>query len=335
LAVGASPTGFVYDNHNLVSEFSQEVARVTGGKGNEANLTVTAIVADDDSSFIGDGSGETKVNLDTTDIRVFDADPDTGGLDVTAQVTLTAVDGSVTIVGMQEGWWYEITSAEHFSAVQVTGAEDTTTFKLGAMSFEIVNDVGAIDLSYNIVGTDTDGDSVNSEINLSLYPSNGTMLGTSGDDNLAGNTGNDFLLGQGGNDILTGGDGDDILVGGAGADNLTGGNGSDTFKITDHLSADSVTSGDFTVGNLNPANGALDPNADVLDLHDVLPEAAQGQTTEGGLMAYLTVTPDGGGNTVISIDADGGGGGAAVQVVTLEGVSATLTQLLNNHQIVT
>ena len=104
---------------------------------------------------------------------------------------------------------------------------------------------------------------------------------------------------------------------------VPGGNGSDTFVFTDFANADTVT--DFALG----AGG------DALNLHDVLPAAAQGQTTDGGLMAYLQVATVGA-STVISVDADGGGGGAAVQVVTLEGVTGvTLQQLLNDSQIIT
>jgi hypothetical protein len=94
--------------------------------------------------------------------------------------------------------------------------------------------------------------------------------------------------------------------------------------FTDTASADTVK--DFTFG----AGG------DVLNVHDVLAgTGVQGSTDAGALGVFLKVETVGS-NTVISVDADGGGGGAALQVVTLEGVSGmTLQQLLNNNQIVT
>lgn len=91
---------------------------------------------------------------------------------------------------------------------------------------------------------------------------------------LFGEGGHDELHGGQGNDYLFGGDGNDILVGGGGNDILVGGSGSDTFKW--HISdlGDSGSAGDrildFHVGNLNPANGDIDPDGDILDISDIL-----------------------------------------------------------------
>jgi Ca2+-binding RTX toxin-like protein len=184
-------------------------------------------------------------------------------------------------------------------------------------------------------------------INIDGNPAVG---GTSGGDNLAGTSSNDIIVGGGGNDIISGGDGadqlfggdgndniaggigNDILVGDAGNDTLTGGAGSDTlagglgsdmFVFNDSASADVVK--DFTFGT----------GGDVLNVHDVLPGAAQGSTDAAALGVYLKVETVGS-NTVISIDADGTGSGAPVAIVTLEGVAGvTLQQLLNNNQIIT
>jgi hypothetical protein len=91
----------------------------------------------------------------------------------------------------------------------------------------------------------------------------------------------------------------------------------------DAASSDSIT--DFNFAPV--ASGG-----DVLNLHDVLPGAAQGHTDIGTLGTYINVQTAGG-NTTISVDSDGGGAGAPVLVVTLQGVSATLAQLLNNNEI--
>jgi len=55
-----------------------------------------------------------------------------------------------------------------------------------------------------------------------------TIIGSSGDDNLAGTQFNDMLDGKEGNDTLDGADGDDTLVGGSGRDILDGNDGNDT-----------------------------------------------------------------------------------------------------------
>lgn len=83
----------------------------------------------------------------------------------------------------------------------------------------------------------------------------------------------------------------------------------------------------------DPVNvAAVVDGGDKLDLGDVLLGV---DVTDPNLGAYLTVETVGS-NTVISLDADGAGGGAAVAVVTLEGISGmTLQQLLTNNQIIT
>src|SRR6185295_5122573 len=129
-----------------------------------------------------------------------------------------------------------------------------------------------------------------------------------------------------GNDTISTGNGNDILDGGTGHDTLIGGTGSDTYVFKGPLSAaDSDTITGFTVAA--PGSGG-----DVLDVHDVLPVAAQGHTDVGTLGAYINVA-SGGGNTTVSIDADGAGGVAPVLVVTLQGVTTTLAQLLSNNEI--
>jgi len=173
-----------------------------------------------------------------------------------------------------------------------------------------------VTLPVGFTAADGDTDTVQGTLNLTFQ--NQTLL--------SGGTGNEVLAGGVGAETLSGGDGNDILIGGGGNDVLTGNAGSDTFKFTGSLSAgnaDTIT--DFAVG----AGG------DKLDLHDVLPLAAQGQTTLSALQDYIQVASVTGG-TAISVDLDGAGGGAAVQVFTLQGVtSLTLQNLLDNHQIIT
>jgi Ca2+-binding RTX toxin-like protein len=65
-----------------------------------------------------------------------------------------------------------------------------------------------------------------------------TIVGTSGDDNLAGTPnrdviaglgGNDRIIGLGGDDLICGGDGNDVILGGDGDDFILGGDGNDVI----------------------------------------------------------------------------------------------------------
>ncbi|WP_101048796.1 retention module-containing protein [Macromonas nakdongensis] len=252
----SNPTGFTYTSHNLTSVFQQEVAWVKGS-GNTANLKLTAIRADNDNSFIGDASGETKVNLSPSNITVYDA----GGNVVTSGTNgLLVLDSgdSVLILGMQEGWDYKITTtgaSNQFSAVEIEGMGDYLydppsgsdvkyegdDFKLGVFSYETPGTSSPLDLSYGIVGLDGDGDSVTSSIAATLYPFSLVTEGSGSDnvingdstgvlsDVIFGYAGNDTLDGKAGHDVLVGGEGDDILRGGLGNDTLSGGSGNDTL----------------------------------------------------------------------------------------------------------
>ena len=133
---------------------------------------------------------------------------------------------------------------------------------------------------------------------------------------LFGEGGHDELHGGQGNDYLFGGDGNDILVGGGGNDILVGGSGSDTFKW--HISdlGDSGSAGDrildFHVGNLNPANGDIDPDGDILDLSDILSGHVGDQDLiVGGFLNLEVLKHDdemGTATVKLTIDPDGSAG---------------------------
>src|SRR5690606_3416373 len=158
----ANVTGFLYDSHNTTNRFAQKLAWVSPSGGASATLIVSVVLADNDYSFIGDGSGETTRNLSTSDIRVYAIE---GGVEVdkTGLVTLSDLGNSVRISGMKEGWWYEITSTNSFSAVQIEG-DTNQTFKLGFFEYDQATTGQPINLSHNIVGIDGDGDSIGSTL---------------------------------------------------------------------------------------------------------------------------------------------------------------------------
>ncbi|WOE68628.1 retention module-containing protein [Aeromonas allosaccharophila] len=316
LATTASNIGFTYTDHNTTNRFAQKVAWVSSSGSGTANLIVSVVLADNDLSFIGDGSGGVTRNLSTSNIRVYSIE---GGVEVdkTGLVTLTDLGQSISIAGIKEGWWYEITSTNNFSAVQIDGG-NAQNFKLGFFEYDQASTGQPINLSHNIVGIDGDGDSISSVLKATLVPDSLSVDGGTGSDNLVGtaqadylfgNDGNDTLSGLAGNDILSGGSGDDILLGGIGDDILAGGIGRDTFKwgVGDAGGVDVIK--DFTTG----AGG------DVLDLSELLTGE---QPTAGSLDAYLNFSSNGSGKSTLTIDLDGTSGGTS-HVIKFDSIDLT------------
>jgi Ca2+-binding RTX toxin-like protein len=160
---------------------------------------------------------------------------------------------------------------------------------------------------------------------------------------LGGGLGNDTysnmegVIGSNYNDTLTGSSSNDILNGGAGKDALTGGEGSDIFKFSNSGNDNADTITDFHVGNRDSgSNTALDSNADVLNLHDLLvgTSAAGPDATTDAIKQFVTATASGN-DTVISIHPDGNSGSVGAPVATLQGVHTDMNTLLTDHQIVT
>ncbi|MCC6077129.1 retention module-containing protein [Pseudomonas sp. GCM10022188] len=304
---GSNGTGFVYGNHNQIFSFRQRIF-VQGGPSSLASLVVTAILADNDYVFGSTDSGETRVDLSTSDIQVFN-----GSVDVTSQVTLVDNGDSITIQGMKDGWSFQITSDDPFSAVQVAGASGTSEFSLSFFSYSRELPTQPISLSHAITATDGDGDSVSSTIAATLYSEGDSQVGSDAVDTLTGTGETDYLFGNGGadqlygllgDDVLAGGEGNDLLVGGLGNDLLSGGAGVDTFKWQPG------DSGTDRIADFKPGE-------DVLDLSDLLTGLSPApDATE--LTHYLNFTFATTGTT-IAVDVQGDGS-AAEQTIVLEGV---------------
>jgi len=352
----ANPTGLAYSGHVSATSFQQKIAQVQGPQSNTVTIVVTALLADNDQEFditpLTLEAGESKADI--TSVRVFDA----GGVDVTALFAdgdlnngnISIVDGVATISGLQEGYQYEINTSSSFSSV-VVESPDTNThgFDLGVFSLQTLNDQTPIDLSYNLVSADLDGDTAEGSLDLTLLPNNpdtqigsegvndvltgdgndNSLAGLGGNDTLNGWGGSDHLFGGGGNDILNGGDGHDILIGGTGSDTMTGGAGSDVFKFSGgDLSGggvDQIT--DFNIGA--PANGG-----DVLDISDVLSGFAGTSVNDAVTQGFVQFVNDGSGHTAVQVDVDGAGDSyqtvAVLQNVAFTDANAALTQLQDN-----
>lgn len=311
---GANGTGFTYTSHNTTNRFAQKVAWVSPSGAGTATFAIAVLLADNDYNFIGDASGETTRNLATSNIRIYAIE---GGIEVdkTSLVTLTDLGNSIRVAGMQEGWWYEVSSANNFSAVQIDGGNGQT-FKLGFFEYDQASTGQPISLSHNIVGIDGDGDSVSSVLSAMLIPDSLSVDGTAGVDNLVGTAGVDYLFGLGGNDtlsglagndVLSGGDGNDILIGGLGNDILSGGAGADTFRW---LSTD--TTGADKVLDFKPSEG------DKLDLTQLLVGESYNAGSLDDFLSFSIVDN----STIIAVSPTAGG--AATTTIELTGFNVAV-----------
>ncbi|SEE26084.1 retention module-containing protein [Pseudomonas anguilliseptica] len=311
---GANGTGFTYTSHNTTNRFAQKIAWVSPSGAGTATFVISVLLADNDYNFIGDASGETTRNLATSNIRIYAIE---GGVEVdkTSEVGLTDLGNSIRVTGMEEGWWYEVSSTNNFSAVQITGGSGQT-FKLGFFEYEQASTGQPISLSHNIVGIDGDGDSVSSVLSAMLVPDSLSVDGTAGVDNLVGTAGVDYLFGLGdndtlsglaGNDVLSGGDGNDILIGGLGNDILSGGVGADTFRW---LSGD--TTGVDKVLDFNLSEG------DKLDLTQLLIGESYNAGSLDDFLSFSVVDN----STIIAVSPTAGG--AATTTIELTGFNVAV-----------
>jgi len=331
--------------HNLTTSFKQEISLTAGAS--HADITIKAILADSDNVYYGDASGETPVSI--TAVRVYSgtlAQVQAGTATeihdgqsvngITLDYTINA-DGTINIVGLQSGWVFVVETTDSFSALQIDSLNTTGNYKLGVFAYGESSAGDPVDLSYNIVGVDGDGDTVSGTLAATLYPASATQSGINDgtpNDTLIGTINTDYLLGNLGDDVLSGLGGNDVLVGGAGTDTLTGGDGVDRFVMTNGDGPDIIT--DFTLGNLNPANGAVSANADILDISDVLAgaeiTAAEFAASPGSFITFV----QSGANTNVVLDLDGVAGGTTHVVATLQNTTATnfdINTLIGNGQI--
>ena len=209
LATSSTSIGFTYDDHNRISEFRQKVL-INGPKTAAASLTVIAILANDDLVFGGNDPQESRVALDAANFRVWN-----GTQDVTAQVSITLnVDGSVSLVGIKDGWVFSFYSDTRFSALQIEADSGTSRFALGFFTYSEIGDAEPVHMSHSIVGYDGDGDSVSSSLSASLYPQGTAPLAAAGDAQEDESIASDEVLADADSDEPGDLPGDDLLAGG-------------------------------------------------------------------------------------------------------------------------
>ena len=271
-----SNTVYTPTSYNTTNYFEEKVLLTAGSPS--ASFTLKAFTGDTiDGTFYD--STQASMTLSAGMVKVYDA----SGVEQTGHVTETG--GVIYLSGIGDGWTYSLsTGASHFDAVQIEGLSDP--FKLGTFSYDAPSDGTPVDLTYNITGTDIEGDIITSLVDVSMYPSpDHTIMGTAGDDTINGSDitndyiiadggndtisglgGNDVLDGGSGNDILNGGDGNDVLIGDGGNDILNGGAGNDILHSgtgDDYL--DGGTGADSLYGGIGNDTLVYDANNLVMD----------------------------------------------------------------------
>jgi VCBS repeat-containing protein len=101
----------------------------------------------------------------------------------------------------------------------------------GAATYNPTPNFTGIDSFTYTVQDNQNGTSNTATVNITVNPTNLTLLGTNKNDTLTGGSGNDQIYGNVGNDILIGNAGNDLLDGGNGNDTLLGGLGNDTYVV--------------------------------------------------------------------------------------------------------
>ena len=143
-----------------------------------------------------------------------------------------ATDGTVTITNLDnDNTVSNITTSDGFSRLEVENVEtDGQNFRISEVGFGDFESGDPIDMDFDLLVTDADGDTSTGMIDVTVLPA---LEGTAGNDTLISSGDAEFLVGGLGNDTLTGDAGADIFVFSLAADD-----GDDT--ITDFVKAEDI-----------------------------------------------------------------------------------------------
>jgi hypothetical protein len=176
-----------YSNHNTINEATFTIAQVKGNAGDTSDVFVRAFTADNDSSFAprNTDSGDTV----TTITHVF-----VNGVDVTGSATAYNPDGlgnGFVLQNLHAGDVVVVETASGFNRLQISDAVgigsqtyDGHDFSVTALGVGTVSAGSPVELSYQVLMTDGDGDGVTGTIQVGLEPvvppltQSGTFTGT-------------------------------------------------------------------------------------------------------------------------------------------------------------
>ncbi|MBY5923695.1 MULTISPECIES: Ig-like domain-containing protein [unclassified Halomonas] len=184
-----------WDSHQSISRY-QQTLHVDGTSSSTASLSVSAFAFEADggagSTVPALGSG-TPVDLSVSNISVFDA----VGVEVTSEITLTDNGNSITVAGIQDGWRLELESSQPFQAVEITG-QVGNDLSLGGMEYRSGGEGGSLDVTYELTGTDGDGDYAEGYLTLETREEDSVQAGGDGDDTITAGHGDDVIIGDDG-----------------------------------------------------------------------------------------------------------------------------------------
>ena len=319
--------GYSFDGYQQTFAFRQKLVVSGGNKDADFKLRIydtSGSATNANTTLVGTTAAAQLVLL-VSEIIIFDAN---GNVQNNANHVAQDGDG-VILYNMGNGWTFQIVSVDEFgepqafNAVEIEAVESTngtvgsdgttTSFKLGEFSFGQDSDTDPVTFSLPVTGTDGDGDSVSSAINVTVYPDTKSIEGTDLANVLTGDGGENFLFGYGGNDTLVGNDGDDILLGGLGNDLMSGGAGSDIFRWqAGESGTDTIT--DFVKG--------FNSGGDQLDLSELLVGESGAPGNLGNLLSYIDISTAGF-DTVLKVSstAVADPAAAADQTIVLQNVN--------------
>ncbi|WP_284735931.1 calcium-binding protein [Dongia deserti] len=317
--------GFDYGSHFTVTEASFNIAQVQGGGSTGIKIRLW------DSQVESFNSGDNLASFQANQLQVLIAAIQvfSNGVLQTAGVdyVITFNGGTeVTITGLEANNVVVVSGQTAFDRMDID-YDSGNPFAVNNVSVANVATGDPLDLQFNTLLTDFDGDTSTGQIDVNLQPADGaanTFTGYSGNDVLFGAGGNDKLNGEDGNDTLNGGSGNDTLNGGAGDDILIGGQGNDTLDVSQGNDTVRITSAldgkDVVNGFDNDPTGGQD-FIDLDALFDSLSVAA------GNRAARVDISTSGA-DTLVKIDVDGGGGfnDAGDLLITITGVTGDITK---------
>ncbi|WP_160495014.1 type I secretion C-terminal target domain-containing protein, partial [Pseudomonas sp. L-22-4S-12] len=296
---------YSFDGYQETFAFRQKILIEGGSKDADFKLRIykeTGALSGT-TSLVGSSLVAQQLALLIAEITLYDAQGnELSDADKQNHVALDPDDSNGLILfDIADGWTFEINSVDGlgqkqaFNAIEIEAIESTngvvnadgtvTSFKLGEFSFGESTDINPVSFELPVIGTDGDGDSVTSSIDVTVYPDTKSIVGTSAIDTLTGDGGENYLFGLAGNDTLVGNGGDDILLGGLGSDSLDGGAGSDVFV----WQAGEGVGGGVTDTVLNFAKG-FNTGGDQLDLSDLLTCEDGGVGNLGNLLQYIDIS---------------------------------------------
>ncbi len=283
----ASPAGFGVGN-NVWESGEKIIIDITGTPNSIESLTL-----------------EVKSIGTTGDVVTWIANLEGGGT-ATGSFTVTG-DGFYTVDDFNPS-----TSFTHIE-LSISGS-----IKIGLGGNTIVPAPSDVQLSYEVIVTDGDGDTATNSVNVYIEADGTLVQGDNGDNLLVGGAGNDTIVGYLGNDSLSGGAGNDLLFGGSGLNTLTGGVDIDIFFIDKSALAETGLTDvivDYAAG-------------DLIDLSELFTVNAGVNIETAGYVDYNSITGE------LKVDADGSASaGLAVTVATLTVHPGTISILYDENGI--